>query len=755
MPLNTQHTPEDEAPLLDGDDAFYGVIDRGDPAALPPGYVPHAVNMRFREAVAEPRLGTVRLPWFNKISGTNVQAWSSQEGAGKYRDTARRVWDLLAVEGGVQACLPNNAPRSVPLPAGETITARAQFLQLGSRVLLLRGDDADPLMMENLNTGFVPVPDPVISALDRVPRARRGVIAGDRVWLITAEDEIWASDLFDFTSWHPLNQFIVGDGAEAVVQIALFGDTNLIVFKRRSIWRLTDILTADADGILACTAPNITRRFGCVAADSVVDVGADMLWLCEEGIASLTLTQLGAVQVGEGQKRQPMFSDDIQNTIRRIRFDYAENAQGAFWDGKFYMAVPLDDAEALGLELSPIGFSTAASNFIIPVTAGHTYRWVKTSVETNLVNGTETIAVSTDFTAQGSSVLVNFSGVTVACSLKEVRRGINNAVLVYDFKALRPAWQGYDQGEGIEVRLWFQSEYNRRNRLMLLGGHGWSFLYEEGYEAQLVLPYTDVTLTVDEVGDAGDTFRVNGGATLTTSGTQDATHWNVGAAGPISAADNLFTDGNYGYYAGSTITVWSAPNTIAVKLGDNAVRFYGTNGAPPTILRTGVLTGLVLVESRFWAAVETELLTRGYSTPARLERKSARKLQALLETWDPQYSIALKSDGVSEETEFVSAQTRSRTIYDRPFDRAPWNAANASNDFPEPFRQDYSLNLGTPFKLGDGLGLGLHQAAEHTMPVRGRSSAHQARLRNTLGRVRVLGVGYEGRRRERGHGIKV
>ncbi len=58
--------PRDDPPELDGDERIYGVKLRPHPSQLPPGYCAKAVNLRFREGIPDPRLGTVHLPWLNK-----------------------------------------------------------------------------------------------------------------------------------------------------------------------------------------------------------------------------------------------------------------------------------------------------------------------------------------------------------------------------------------------------------------------------------------------------------------------------------------------------------------------------------------------------------------------------------------------------------------------------------------------------------------------------------------------------------------
>jgi hypothetical protein len=766
MPLNTRQADLDEAPLLDGDERFLGVQMRGHPAGLGPGWVASAINCRFREGVMESRLGSVKPAWLNQISGTSVRAWDSMQGRGAYRDATGRQWTLVAVNGQVRAILPHNAPRTVPLPAGVTLVGGEQFLQFGTAVLLLRGTEGETLQLTDLAVGFQPVPAPVVPGLNAIPTARRGAVAGDRVWLVTTGNQIWASDLLDHTSYHPLNQFSVGDGAEELVTVALFGQTSLIVFLRRTVYRLTDVLNADAQGLLTnTTAPRVTARYGCIAADSVVDVGTDLLWLCEEGIASLTLTEQGEVQSGVGPNRPPMFSDPIHPMIQRIRWDYAGNAQGTFWDGKLYMAVPIDEAEVLGYERFSVGHFMyfGATIQVQPITIGRRYRWIQGDNQVSLTNGSQTLTQSGEFVASNTSVTLAMSGFspgTMVGSLKEVYRGVNNAVLVYDFKALQPGWQGYDEAAGLLFpQYWFRRDYNGKERLFFVAGDGWGTLYEEGYEDAIGQPYVDVIVSTEPV--AGNTVQVNGGTLVTADAfspsANSGSNWGRGMS--YGAGGALWADepGDGGYNQAET-NHWAAPNTVPVYLPATnpayakGVRFFSTTGQRPTVTTTGAWSTVNVYQ---WQDIRIELISRGYGTPARLERKSALKLQVLCETWNPAYSVALRSDGISEETTFVAAQTRSRTRYDRPFDRAAWNPANTADDFTAPYRQDYSLNLSTAFKLGQGLGVGLHQAAEHTIAVAGRARAHQIRINNTTGRLRLVGLGYEGRRRERGQGIKV
>lgn len=751
MPLNTARGPEDEAPLLDGDDRFFRVVMRGHPALLQPGMVAAAVNYRFRDGVPEPRGGTVKPAWLNQITGTEVAAWDSVQGRGTYVDPQARAWTLLAVNGAIFACLPHNAPRSVALPAGETLPDAVTFAQFRDTVYLMRGADQDPLRLSDLSVGFELVPDPVAAGVVRIPRGTRALTAGERLWVMTGTDQVWASDLLDATSYAAAHQYRFSDGIpDSLVTIAVFNDASLshiIGLKKGSVWILNNI----AGDLSTTKARPITARYGCDSADSVVDLGSDLGWWCSEGWAQLSLTIQGEIQIKAGGQWPPMLTDEIQPLVKRVRGDYASGITADLADGRLYIAVPLDAAESLQFELLSGEHFGAAP---VPVTAGATYRYAPGANETSLLNGVTSITVASDFVAAGSTVTISGTG-AITASLRRVYKGVNSAVLVYDYKALDPGWQGYDEAEGVLFpKYWFRRDYNGRERLFFLNADGWATLYEEGFEDARHQPYTDLTLEGELSGFAGS-FSVNGGTTVAFDfGFAFNTNGTWGVAGLLATdRDNLFADEDIiGFQDGS----WTHPNTHAVRI-TNGVRFYSLDGRRPVVTLTldPEDEDALVASSNLWQPIVSTFLSRGYATPVKLERKTALKLQTLVETWDPCYCIALRSAGVNRETEFVTDKTRSRLIYDRPHTRAPWDPTNANDDFDTPSRQDYSLNLGTPFALGDGLGLGLHQEAEHTVQVRGVGRAHQVRITNTTGRLRILGIGYEGRRRERGAGVKI
>jgi hypothetical protein len=161
----------------------------------------------------------------------------------------------------------------------------------------------------------------------------------------------------------------------------------------------------------------------------------------------------------------------------------------------------------------------------------------------------------------------------------------------------------------------------------------------------------------------------------------------------------------------------------------------------PAVVTTGNWATLTYTR---WQQIAGSYTTRGLATMDRLRDKRSRLLVLVLETWNPVYDVYLLQDGYNEVTQPVAGATRSRTVYDTPFDAAPWDPDNAADDFSTPGRQDYSIALESESQLQSGLALGRHQERRHDLLVSGRGRAPRVRIDTTQGRVRVLALGYEG-----------
>jgi len=745
--MNPPGTPNTVLPP-DGDLGFIGVEMRYHPSALRQRYAASAVNMRFTNLVAETRKGSVKLGWMNKISAAGIQPWGTIYGRGTFVDAANVEWQITAADGNLYASRANNPTVQLTLPAATTVTQSCFFTQAAGTLVLHRGLDADPLELTDLRIGFVVVPPPEVTqaGLSPMPRALKSIWLANRLWVQTSDDQVWASDLLDIHTYSEANKFTISSGnADPLVTIIAFGKTDIICLKRHSVYRLTSIV-GDLSGTNALP---VTRRYGCLAARSAVDVGTDLIWLSDEGIASLHLTELGELQAAEGKlNQQGWFSDPIEPLIKRINGAYAQNAVATIWNRHLYMAVPLDAARAYGPELLPTSFQVSAGSLTVaPLVVGKSYLYRRGS-DASLTCGSNTYTSTTVFTATATTATINGipANTTPTASVKLVTIGINNAILVYNYR--NQAWSGHDESDAWDAQDLFHATFVNKDRLFLAGADGWITLYEETWEDQMALPYLD--LTAPTLQAVGNTLQVNGGDLVYAVGLSTNPHglgvftWGVSTLAKAQA--NLFTDelGFGGCYAGAT-GPWSAPNTAAIQI-TGGVRFYGTNGVMPVLAITGTWASITYHPQQ---PIQSSLITRGYLLGAPLARKRTNDLTLQIQTWSPTYTVSILNDGVSEEDIVATAVTRDRTLFTQPFNAAAYDQTNSGDNFLDPHREDYSVVFPaqtSQIDLGEnGIQLDLQQEA--TLQLRGAQSlgrTPQIKILNTTGRIQVLAAGLEG-----------
>lgn len=676
------------------------------------------------------------------VTGTGIKAWGTVYGRGLFRDpTTFLEYVLIAADGNVYATLANNPSRALPLPSGESVLERCTFVQCFNVVVLLRGFDHDPLVMSDITVGF----QAISMSLEGtgtlpIPKALRGVFAANRLFLAREDDSMVASDTQDYTHFSEFNDFRVNQGADdKIVALKTFGSGTIVVLKSKSVFRIDQIYR----DLAAATFSSVTQRYGCVAADTVVDCGSDLLWLSQEGVASLTLTEQNEVQAGQGALagKNKMFSEDIGPLIGRVNGSYMANAFATLYNDRYYLALPDGNTAVLGPERAPVGWGSAVTSHAgVLVVPGHTYRWASTGGET-LTNGAVIYTSARDFVASGTSVTLNQTTIPISSSIREVlATGTPDILVHYDFQ--NAAWGGYDSGDGLTFKEVFTASYLGKLRLFVIGADGFVRLWEEGYADRLAVPYTELVLTTTNVHN-GDTVRVNNGTVVTANGGFDLNLagglWGVlNGMGP----GNIFTDGFVygGFYTGAT-AAWTAPDTFTAYVA-NGVRFYGTNGVLPVVVYT--LADESETTYTLTQTVEQPILmtwvSRGYRLPAG-QRTRVQWVDVDMETWAPSFTVSLRREGASEDTALCTARTKSRTAYYRPWDAAAWVATNASHDHATAHREDYSILQSGPawtFSLGDGVRTDLHQSAREIFRTNGLlSPAPRLMIVNSQGRLRL------------------
>ena len=148
-------------------------------------------------------------------------------------------------------------------------------------------------------------------------------------------DEIIVSDILDSDTYDQIyGQYRFNAGtADFNVGLHSFSDDKLLVFNRNSI-HLVSGAGASANVQL------ITNEVGCVARNSIIQVGNNVLFLSDNGVYGANFQDLYNLRGNE----VPL-SSNIDPTIKRINKAVWDKSVGVYFNNKYFLAVPLDNSQ--------------------------------------------------------------------------------------------------------------------------------------------------------------------------------------------------------------------------------------------------------------------------------------------------------------------------------------------------------------------------------------------------------------------------
>ena len=293
--------------------------------------------------VAASNLSVISAGWNNL--GQRTYGYGTVYGAGIFRDPNSVEYLLVATSDGVYATKESNP--SIKLAGVSSISADVDFVQCFNVVVMFRGEELEPLVMERVDEGFVAISkeasDTDIDENDSdgteaMPNGSTGLFFSNRLLVPHDKDLIAASDYLNYTRYQPiLASFKINQGSEDdLVSLVRINNSTIACFKTNSIYIVSDIYGNLAD----ITLDEVTREYGAVGRKSVVQVGSDVVFLSSKrGVTSLGIADNGKVTAVD----VPL-SDPIQPLIDRINWNYASGASAAYHNNRLYMAVPLDGA---------------------------------------------------------------------------------------------------------------------------------------------------------------------------------------------------------------------------------------------------------------------------------------------------------------------------------------------------------------------------------------------------------------------------
>lgn len=338
--------------LMDGDSEFLGVDQRTHPAALPPGIGSDARNKRFHERKAADRLGiTIRPlgPYDPDTPGSSPWTpYYRPQGATVFRDPESTQWDIVVAAGQVWAFTMNQTGIRVPLPAGITLAededTEYEFTQAFDKLLLWRGEDETPLLLESINDGFAEITQTSSGSGNgtgtlTIPNSNRASFIQNRVFACSG-DNVYISDAQNLSRYSLLNAARINDGSDdRLLHVVPFGDTSAVAFKTKSVHLLGNLVADTSGNFSSATRTTITRQHGLVAPNAIAQVGRDLFYMSSDGLTSVQLTEENNVRGTDVPLSWPM-----KALWDRINWRAAHRSQLAYWDSKLYWAVPVDNS---------------------------------------------------------------------------------------------------------------------------------------------------------------------------------------------------------------------------------------------------------------------------------------------------------------------------------------------------------------------------------------------------------------------------
>jgi hypothetical protein len=172
----------------------------------------------------------------------------------------------------------------------------------------------------------------------QVPAGRDGIYFQNRLLMIYGNDFLAVSDVLDPLHYSKvINDFKLNTGSnDRVVAIAAFNNTTLVIFKQRSVLAVENLY----GDLSAVRLTEVTREFGCVAPNSVVNTGSDLIFLSQRGIISLKQTDYGISQ----SVILPL-SDSIQNLVDDIDEVHWSKSCAAYFDNRYIIAHPTEGGD--------------------------------------------------------------------------------------------------------------------------------------------------------------------------------------------------------------------------------------------------------------------------------------------------------------------------------------------------------------------------------------------------------------------------
>ena len=151
------------------------------------------------------------------------------------------------------------------------------------------------------------------------------------------KDEIILSNGLDMNTYDdvPNTKRLTAGTADYIVGLHSFTDDQLLIFNRNSIHTITSTIN-----IPQAKTSLVTEEVGCVARDSIVQIGNNIFFLSDNGVYGASFQDLYNLRGNE----VPL-SEAIDKTIKSINKNIWDRSSAVYFDNKYYIAVPVNTTD--------------------------------------------------------------------------------------------------------------------------------------------------------------------------------------------------------------------------------------------------------------------------------------------------------------------------------------------------------------------------------------------------------------------------
>lgn len=245
----------------------------------------------------------------------------------------------------VVATTPTSTSFTYNLTVSHTGGATGYVVQVGKPVLVFNGTTVNIVNQGVVDGTILGGTTPTACSF---PMTSTAIYHKNRIFCKYSKDEIAVSDYltnvngdWDFDLTIQAMTVNLGDEQE-ITGFHPWVKDNVLVFKDNSIYiaKFSDDTSTPNIVLANSFVENLTMELGCVAKNSIANVGNMVFFLSKNGVYGLE-PQLDANLLAN---TAPM-SIDVQKYIDKINQKFVKNAVGVVYNGRYYLSIPLDDSE--------------------------------------------------------------------------------------------------------------------------------------------------------------------------------------------------------------------------------------------------------------------------------------------------------------------------------------------------------------------------------------------------------------------------